>query len=97
MPLGTDSGAILESPAGRNASPKRRFVKELSVLDLKAPASPVLSKGERKIIATTRFGKGRVFAVGDPWLYNEYTDGRKIPAVYENFIAGKDLANWLLQ
>ena len=73
------------------------FVKELSVLDLKAPASPVLSKGERKIIATTRFGKGRVFAVGDPWLYNEYTDGRKIPAVYENFIAGKDLANWLLQ
>ena len=73
------------------------FVKELSVLDLKASASPVLSKGERKIIATTRFGKGRVFAMGDPWLYNEYTDGRKTPAVYENFIAGKDLANWLLQ
>jgi unsaturated rhamnogalacturonyl hydrolase len=30
-------------------------------------------------------------------LYNEYTDGRKIPAVYENFNAGKDLATWLLQ
>ena len=32
----------------------------------------------------------------DPWLYNEYTDGRKIPAVYENFQAGKDLGGWLL-
>jgi unsaturated rhamnogalacturonyl hydrolase len=34
--------------------------------------------------------------LGDPWLYNEYVDGRKIPAVYENFQAGKDLGRWLL-
>jgi unsaturated rhamnogalacturonyl hydrolase len=47
-------------------------------------------------MATAALGKGKVFVLGDPWLYNEYTDGRKIPAVYENFQAGKDLGGWLL-
>ena len=49
------------------------------------------------IMATAQVGKGRVFVLGDPWLYNEYIDGRRIPAVYENFEAGKDLGSWLLQ
>jgi unsaturated rhamnogalacturonyl hydrolase len=38
-----------------------------------------------------------VFAVGDPWLYNEYVDGRRIDTSFENFEAGKDLAGWLLK
>ena len=36
-------------------------------------------------------GKGMVFAVGDPWLYNEYIDTRRLPAGYENAQAGKNL------
>ncbi|MEZ4900657.1 MAG: hypothetical protein R2822_02285 [Spirosomataceae bacterium] len=48
------------------------------------------------LLTTVRIGKGRVFAVGDPWLYNEYTDGRRIPNTYENFSAAKELAKWLL-
>jgi len=89
----------LDVPAGNAIfkHTKAVYIKELAVLDVKSPAAPVLSKGPNKIIATAKFGKGTVFAVGDPWLYNEYTDGRKIPAVYENFNAGKDLATWLLQ
>ena len=39
---------------------------------------------------------GAVFAVGDPWLYNEYVDGRKLPAEYENFKAANDLVRWAL-
>jgi len=35
-------------------------------------------------------------AVGDPWLYNEYVDGRKLPAEYPNYKAATDLAKWLL-
>lgn len=35
--------------------------------------------------------------VTDPWLYNEYTDGIKLPAAQDNFTMGKDLARWLLQ
>jgi unsaturated rhamnogalacturonyl hydrolase len=46
-------------------------------------------------MATAKFGKGTVFATVDPWLYNEYTDGRKLPAEYDNYAAGKDLARWI--
>ena len=43
------------------------------------------------LMALAEYGKGMVFAVTDPWLYNEYTDGRKLPADYDNFAAGKEL------
>jgi unsaturated rhamnogalacturonyl hydrolase len=41
-------------------------------------------------------GKGLVFAVGDPWLYNEYMDTRRLPPGYDNAIAGENLFRWLL-
>lgn len=72
------------------------YVKELAVLAVQAPAQPLVSNNGKVIMATARLGKGKVFVLGDPWLYNEYTDGRKIPADFENFQAGKDLATWLL-
>ena len=49
------------------------------------------------MIATAKLGKGTVFAVGDPWLYNEYVDGRKLPAEYENYKAAEDLVKWLIK
>ncbi|WP_400193418.1 glycoside hydrolase family 88 protein [Hymenobacter sp. B81] len=73
------------------------YVKELSTLALSGPTKPLVKKGEHVILATATLGKGAVLAIGDPWLYNEYTDGRKIPAEYENFQAGRDVANWLLE
>jgi unsaturated rhamnogalacturonyl hydrolase len=33
--------------------------------------------------------------LGDPWLYNEYVDGRKLPLEYENFKAARDLVEWI--
>lgn len=72
------------------------YVKELAVLEAKAPAQPLVTSAGRVIMATARLGKGRVFALGDPWLYNEYLDGRKIPAEFQNFQAGRNLARWLL-
>jgi unsaturated rhamnogalacturonyl hydrolase len=73
------------------------YVKELAVLEVKAPAQPRVTNGGKVIMATAKLGKGIVFALGDPWLYNEYVDGRKIPAEFQNFQAGKDLAAWLLR
>lgn len=72
------------------------YLKEISVLQVKPPATALIKKEENIIFATARYGRGSVFAVGDPWLYNEYTDGRKIPAVYENFSAANELVKWLL-
>jgi unsaturated rhamnogalacturonyl hydrolase len=37
-----------------------------------------------------------VFVVGDPWIYDEYTDGRKLGPDYDNFKAAQDLSRWLL-
>ncbi|GAA4353211.1 hypothetical protein GCM10023185_13630 [Hymenobacter saemangeumensis] len=75
---------------------KNAYIKELSVLEVKAPAQPLVTSEGKLIMATAKLGKGTVFVLGDPWLYNEYVDGRKIPASFENFQAAKDLAAWLL-
>jgi len=60
-------------------------------------ANELASRGHDVIIAVSRVGKGTVFAVGDPWFYNEYLDGRKLPAEYDNYDAARDLVKWLLQ
>lgn len=74
---------------------KKVFVKEYSGLALKAPALPSLTNGDDVVMATAKVGKGMVFAIGDPWLYNEYVDGKKLPSEYENYKAAKALALWL--
>jgi unsaturated rhamnogalacturonyl hydrolase len=73
------------------------YIKELSTLQLTPPAKPHFTDNGNVIMAVSRVGKGTVFAVGDPWFYNEYTDGRKLPADYENYNAARDLVQWLLQ
>ncbi|HEX6179706.1 MAG TPA: glycoside hydrolase family 88 protein, partial [Chitinophagaceae bacterium] len=77
-------------------SVKKIFVKELATLTLTKPAEPVLKDEGNVIIATAKYGKGAVFAIGDPWLYNEYFDGRRLPVEMENYKAGEDLVRWLL-
>jgi unsaturated rhamnogalacturonyl hydrolase len=77
---------------------KRMFLKELSELTVKAPAKALVTKDNAVIIAVAKYGKGTVFAVGDPWVYNEYIDNRKLlPAEFENYKAAEDLVKWLLQ
>jgi len=71
------------------------YIKELSTLKLTSPARPVFTDKGDIIMAVANIGKGRVFAVGDPWFYNEYLDGRKLPAEYENFQAASDLVKWI--
>jgi unsaturated rhamnogalacturonyl hydrolase len=78
------------------AKTKKIYIKELSTLRLSGPAQPIFSDGGKVIMAVAHVGKGVVFAVGDPWFYNEYTDGRKLPADFENYDAAQDLAKWLL-
>jgi len=75
---------------------KKMYLKEISALEIKKPAIPNAVKDGDVIIATVKYGKGAVLAVGDPWLYNEYLDGRKLPLEYENYKAAEDLVKWLL-
>jgi lysophospholipase L1-like esterase len=76
---------------------RRIFLKEISSLTLSGSAEPLLVSGGKVIMATARVGRGLVFAVGDPWLYNEYIDARRLPADYDNGRAGENLFRWLLE
>lgn len=76
---------------------RKIFIKELSTLQVQGPAQAVLSDGGDVIMAFARFGKGCVFAVGDPWFYNEYMDTRRLPEGYDNPKAAENLFRWLLQ
>ncbi len=73
------------------------YQKEVSSITLKSPAVAALQKEGVVIFAVSKLGKGTVFATGDPWLYNEYTDGRKLPMEYENYKAANDLVLWLIK
>ena len=73
------------------------FLKELSTLEVSRPAEAVLRDKGYNVMAVAKHGRGTVFALGDPWLYNEYVDGRKLPAEFENHKAARDLAKWLLE
>lgn len=76
---------------------KMVYIKELSTLTVKPPARPYLKKSAGVIVGVAKYGKGTVLAVGDPWFYNEYTDGRKLPPKYENYNAANDMVAWLVQ
>jgi unsaturated rhamnogalacturonyl hydrolase len=93
-----EQGAVL--PGSNNPifkTTKKMYLKEVSALELHSPKNANATKDGDVIIATAKFGKGIVFAVGDPWLYNEYVDGRKPPAEYQNYKAAEDLVKWLLK
>ncbi len=72
------------------------YMKEVSTLRLSPPADTLLLENGHVLMATARYGAGTVFAVGDPWLYNEYIDTRKLPADFENGPAARSLFRWLL-
>ncbi|SFC27869.1 unsaturated rhamnogalacturonyl hydrolase [Parapedobacter composti] len=76
--------------------PYRLFLKEVSTLELTAPARPLVQHEGKTLMATARYGKGTVFALGDPWIYNEYIDGRKLTPDFENYEAAEAWVRWLL-
>ncbi len=73
------------------------YMKDTCGISLKSPAVPLLTDKEGIVMATAKYGKGIVFAVVDPWLYNEYTDHRKVRPVQDNFGGGKEFVDWLLK
>jgi unsaturated rhamnogalacturonyl hydrolase len=78
-------------------SASKLYIKELSPLAMSNPAKSALTDHGDVIMAVSRYGKGTVFVVGDPWIYNEYLDGRRIDNSFQNFDAAKELSAWLLK
>ncbi len=105
-----EMGALLlndSNPIFKIAS--KVYLKEISTINI-LPVNPTGCYERRRSINSIyklednndllmlgiNYGKGKVFAVGDPWLYNEYVDGRKLPVEFENFKAANDLVKWAL-
>lgn len=86
---------VSESPLFKTA--RKIYMKDISTIAISGPATALLKDGDAVIIATAKYGKGTVFAVGDPWLYNEYTNGHlPVNGHYDNDKATNDVAQWLL-
>jgi len=91
-----DGAIVIPAKTGIFKKTQKIYVKEISTINAIKPAKPLVQDQGDIVIATAKFGKGTVFAIGDPWLYNEYVDGRKLPAEYQNFDAAHELVQWLL-
>lgn len=73
------------------------YMKDTCTISLRGPALALLQDSSGVVMATVKHGKGTVFAVADPWLYNEYTNGKNLPPEYDNLAAGKELVRWMLR
>lgn len=100
-----DDGAFTkfpESPIFNGV--KKIFLKEITTIRISpggsfrdGKAKAELVDNNEVIMASSKLGKGFVFAVGDPWFYNEYMDNRKLPDGFDNRQAARNLFMWLLQ
>jgi unsaturated rhamnogalacturonyl hydrolase len=78
------------------------YMKEICTLQVKDPAKAILiapketGDGTDIIMAESHYGKGLVFVVGDPWVYNEYIDVTAPGLPIENRKASVNLVRWLL-
>jgi unsaturated rhamnogalacturonyl hydrolase len=75
---------------------KKIYIKEVSSINLKGKATSILKESGNVLIAECKYGKGYVFAIGDPWIYNEYMDHDRLPASFENRKAAENLTDLLL-
>jgi unsaturated rhamnogalacturonyl hydrolase len=88
------STAFEDHPVFKEVS--KIYIKEVSDISLSRKARPLLTENGKVLIAETDYGKGYVFAIGDPWIYNEYIDHDRLPSGFENRKAAENLTRFLL-
>jgi unsaturated rhamnogalacturonyl hydrolase len=91
-----EDGAISTANNAIFKTASKIFMKDVCSISIQNDAEAALkNKNGATIIAIAKYGRGTVMAVGDPWLYNEYVNGR-LPAGYENDKAADDITKWLI-
>lgn len=73
------------------------YLKEIADINLSGNAKSVLTENGKVLMAENNYGKGYVFAIGDPWIYNEYIDHDRLPESFENRKAAENLTRILLE
>lgn len=80
----------------------KAYLKDTCTITVSGVAKAVLTASTEPkcdvMMAVAKVGKGTVYALVDPWLYNEYVDRRNnLPVEYDGFAAAVDLAGWALR
>lgn len=75
---------------------RKIYIKDVSDINLSGKASAILEENGKVLIAETCYGRGYVFAIGDPWIYNEYIDHDLLPESFDNKKAAENLTDLLL-
>jgi hypothetical protein len=75
---------------------RKMYIKEVSDINLSGTAKAILRENGKVLIAENSVGKGYVFAIGDPWIYNEYIDHDRLPESFDNRKAAENLTELLL-
>ena len=89
---------LLTIPAGTGgifAAEHHTYMKDTCTITVSGTAKAVLADKGDTMMAVSRYGKGVVYAVVDPWLYNEYVDGRNIGPEIDTFASGLELVKWI--
>ena len=76
------------------------YMKDTCAISLNGTGEALLRDRGDIVMAAVKYGRGTVFAAVDPWVYNEYTDGRKNAKIYgqfDNFAGGMELVRWLVE
>ncbi|WP_415327624.1 hypothetical protein [Chryseobacterium sp. MMS23-Vi53] len=92
-----EQGKVIVEEGNPVFSAQKLYMKEVSTIEVKVPAKAFLSAEGKNIAAIAKVGKGTVFALGDPWCYNEYIDGKKLPADFTNYQGTEEWVKWLLK
>lgn len=73
------------------------YLKGISTITVTGNAKAVVEDKGDIIMASVKYGKGTVFAIGDPWIYNEYIVNDRLSAEFQNSLAAKEFTDWLIQ
>ncbi len=102
---GDYTNTLVQIPSGTGGIFKQAHtavMKETCTITVSGPAKSILTHTDAEsptpftVMAVAHIGKGLVYANADPWIYNEYTDGRKLPLHEDNFAGGQELVRWLV-
>lgn len=75
---------------------KKIYMKEVASMQLSGNAKAILTENNKVYMGESKYGKGTVIAVGDPWIYNEYIDHSRLTTDFENRKAAENLTSYLL-
>ncbi len=83
----------IEVPAGHPVFERglKFYAVQVSPLRITNAKTALLTDNGETIMAIVQHGRGRVLALGDPWLYNEYIHTK------DNFRLAESLIRWLLR